>query len=59
MTRKSKLEDGDQKKERSKFDGFNEARSCKTYSLREKELLQFDFTNVIRYTGETNCNIPW
>lgn len=31
--------------------------AVKRVVLREKELLQFDFTNVTAYAGETVCNI--
>lgn len=55
LTRKSKLEDGDQEKEVSLIPMKPEA--VKRIVLREKELLQFDFTNVMEYAGETNCNI--
>lgn len=49
------MEDGDQEKEVSLIPMKPEA--VKRIVLREKELLQFDFTNVMEYVGETNCNI--
>ena len=55
ITRKSKYEEGDQEKEVSLVPMKPEA--VKRVVLREKELLQFDFTNVTAYAGETVCNI--
>lgn len=55
ITRKSKYEEGDQKKEISLLPMEPEA--VKRVVLREKELLQFDFKNVTAYDGETVCNI--
>lgn len=55
ITRKSKFEEGDQEKEVSLLPMKPEA--VKRVVLREKELLQFDFTNVTAYAGETVCNI--
>lgn len=55
ITRKSKFEEGDQEKEVSLLPMKPEA--VKRVVLKEKELLQFDFTNVMAYAGETVCNI--
>lgn len=55
ITRKSKYEEGDQEKEVSLLPMKPEA--VKRVVLKEKELLQFDFTNVMAYAGETVCNI--